>query len=1211
MKNNTKNKVILVSLCLLLGFSALIFTNYQRDLKTYNRTNSENPNISQGIYTIANVSGHVWSPDGTKVAYVKSPNLEQYNCELWVAEKDPTSAELINHQLISSEVEYNGLLDWKGEWILYRIRREQGTPSSYYGRNELWKIRYNGENMTQVTFTETNGIRTTWSNPAYTNRGTAVWGRFIPEAPLVYFHAHNGNGWYRTYVCNDDGTDSWYGISSPDYTWRPGLSPTGNKLLWGAQIDFGYPTTHKACNVDGSGKSTIKAFSSVIAMQVLADGNTVVWTENDNIYAIDMDGTNQRTVLDDEYINRWYNYDPSNVQGLIMGSDRSDGNMHIYKINVDGTGIEQLTEGPYLDEYPALSPDGEYLSYLRLPFDFDKGSSTLPYPYELVIKGVIHDLSVSLEVPNIAKIDNSYLINVTVINIGTSDENNVELSLYLDDIVVDSIIIPNLPAGMNETINYIWTPTEYKTYNFTAYTTPVAGEIDIGNNIAINLITVYWWINYLMVPGAPYTWIDASGGTELVLSDDGYATVALPFEFQFYNRSFSTIYLGGNGYLSFTYSTPGEYSNYPLPSAYPAHHYLIAPFWDDLYPPAATSHIYVQDFGDHWVAEWLDIQHYPGSPLVGTFEVILYQNGDIVFSYDYLDYTGGEYTCGLNLGVDTEYYSSYLGLNDLTDDFSIKFSYEIPEHELEVSLEVPDVAELFNTYMINATIFNNGLSDETDVDLFLYLNSYIVESTTISNLPASASETINYLWTPTNLGGYNFSAYAPPVLGEIRIDNNLEFKTIYIALSSEISGPVAIFRNNRPWDMNTTEEILTTYGIDYTVYSSSDMGAVVLTQYEKVIIESDQDQLFYDTLGSYISWFESYAANGGILEIHACDGGWHSGYWVGLYLMPGGFGQDHVYCDLISINLAGHPVLNNPHIITDEELDGWYYSTLGYFSTFPSSSRKILVDSATLNPVFNELDYGEGSILITMLTIEWAYYHGYSNLLENLILFNPDALLVTDPDSSREWETDTSYYIEWETSGTISNVKLELYKDDVFVMDIIASTPNDGEYLWTIPAGLDDSTQYQIKISDVFKPSTFTFSEYFEIFNPTITISTPDSSSIWKRGSSESIYWTSRGTIPNVKLELYLEDIYVMDIIASTPNDGEFVWEIPSSLVESDQYQIKIIDVSDPSISDYSDYFEIEKPPSGEPAIPGYNLYLLIGIISIVSVILFKKRFNK
>ncbi len=394
MKNITKNKILLVTLSFLFLFSPPIFANCQGNLKTDNQ-----PNLSQGIeYTVANVSDYLLSPDGTQVAYIKSYG-RVYNCELWVADKSPSG--LINPVLISSEAEYNGLEDWQGDWILYRIRHEAGgpTPGTYYGRTELFKIKPDGTDKTQITdtFTRGNGIRTTYWNRWYDNRGTVNWGRFIPGTNLVYFRAHNGNGWYRTFVVVDDGiiigdpsTFNWYHISYPDYTWVPRLSPTGNKLLWGRQTNHWRPTTFKTCNVDGSGRTTIRAFSQKIGVTVLADGNTLVWHENDNIYAMDMDGTNVRTVLDDEYINImniWGNYNPIDVQGFIMGSNRDpDGNMHIFKMNVDGTGIEQLTEGPYNDEYPTLSPDGLYLSYLRLPEDFVKQGSPVPYPYELVIK---------------------------------------------------------------------------------------------------------------------------------------------------------------------------------------------------------------------------------------------------------------------------------------------------------------------------------------------------------------------------------------------------------------------------------------------------------------------------------------------------------------------------------------------------------------------------------------------------------------------------------------------------------------------------------------------------------------------------------------------------------------------------------------------------------------------------------------------------------
>lgn len=178
--------------------------------------------------------------------------------------------------------------------------------------------------------------------------------------------------------------------------------------------------------------------------------------------------------------------------------------------------------------------------------------------------------------------------------------------------------------------------------------------------------------NYIVQTDNNYDWIDASGGVELFLGDDDSELVSLPFNFPFYNGSFSSVYISSNGYLSFTDNSPTDYTEDSLPSTDIDNSYLIAPFWDDLYPNS-EGHIYHQSFGDHWVISWEDIDHFLSDYPIGTFQVVLYRSGKIVFNYDYLNYTSDGYTCGLNLGLDTRYFNSYQGLTESTDNFSILF----------------------------------------------------------------------------------------------------------------------------------------------------------------------------------------------------------------------------------------------------------------------------------------------------------------------------------------------------------------------------------------------------------------------------------------------------------------------------------------------------------------------------------------------------------
>lgn len=96
-----------------------------------------------------------------------------------------------------------------------------------------------------------------------------------------------------------------------------------------------------------------------------------------------------------------------------------------------------------------------------------------------------HDLEVNLDIPAGIQIDNTYLITASVKNVGLNDETNVELFLYLDEVLVASLTIPYLPIGETESTLYEWTPTEYKTYSFKAQAPPVPGETSQDDNLVV------------------------------------------------------------------------------------------------------------------------------------------------------------------------------------------------------------------------------------------------------------------------------------------------------------------------------------------------------------------------------------------------------------------------------------------------------------------------------------------------------------------------------------------------------------------------------------------------------------------------------------------------------------------------------------------------------------------------------------------------------
>lgn len=130
--------------------------------------------------------------------------------------------------------------------------------------------------------------------------------------------------------------------------------------------------------------------------------------------------------------------------------------------------------------------------------------------------------------------------------------------------------------------------------------------------------------------------------------------------------------------------------------------------------------------------------------------------------------------------------------------------------------------------------------------------------------------------------------------------------------------------------------------------------------------------------------------------------------------------------------------------------------------------------------------------------------------------------------------------------------------------------------------------------------------------NTSLTITSPNASSVWNPSNSPKIAWTSTGEITDVKLELYQEDNATLKkpIISSTPNDGEYRWNVDSvcdlaGLISSNKSQIKISSTSNSSIFDYSDYFEIKILESHNNKIPGYMMGLIVLSSSLVIGILF------
>ncbi|WP_371804114.1 Ser-Thr-rich GPI-anchored membrane family protein [Candidatus Lokiarchaeum ossiferum] len=217
-------------------------------------------------------------------------------------------------------------------------------------------------------------------------------------------------------------------------------------------------------------------------------------------------------------------------------------------------------------------------------------------------------------------------------------------------------------------------------------------------------------------------------------------------------------------------------------------------------------------------------------------------------------------------------------------------------------------------------------------------------------------------------------------------------------------------------------------------------------------------------------------------------------------------------------------------------------------------------------------------------------------------LYNSNSISINSPNITTLWEMGSTQKISWTSTGEFSFIRIDLFKNDILELTIDSYESNNGQYTWIIPTDLENSSKYQIKITDRSNNWTYDFSDYFEIiFNNSISLITPNNGSLWEINTLQNIVWQSSGWITNVKIELYNEDEFVVELISSTPNDGSYSLILPDHLNDSMRYKIKITDVSNPLVYDYSEYFEIYHPNSITVSSPNGDSSWIIGMFQSIT----------
>ena len=278
--------------------------------------------------------GPVWSPDGTRIAFVSDRIGNQ---KIYVMNADGTNPV----QLAQGDGH-----DQSPAWS------PDGTKiafvSSPTGDNEIYAMNTDGTNPVRLTQSNHGGDSPTWS----------------PDGTKIVF-VSNREGDNEIYVMNADGTNLVRLTQNAGHDRSPAWSPDGTKIAFVSNREG--DNEIYAMNADGTNLVRLtRSRDDEHSPRWSPDGTTIAFVSNrdgeSEIYVMNADGTNLVRLTQSNHGGDSPAWSPDGTK-IAFQSYRRAGNNEIYVMNADGTNLVRLTQSYGYDGFPAWSPDGTKIAF--------------------------------------------------------------------------------------------------------------------------------------------------------------------------------------------------------------------------------------------------------------------------------------------------------------------------------------------------------------------------------------------------------------------------------------------------------------------------------------------------------------------------------------------------------------------------------------------------------------------------------------------------------------------------------------------------------------------------------------------------------------------------------------------------------------------------------------------------------------------------------
>jgi len=217
-------------------------------------------------------------------------------------------------------------------------------------------------------------------------------------------------------------------------------------------------------------------------------------------------------------------------------------------------------------------------------------------------------------------------------------------------------------------------------------------------------------------------------------------------------------------------------------------------------------------------------------------------------------------------------------------------NYTEPQHQLSIDLDAPSINQMDDAVLLNLTIYNRGISDETDLFVELFIDGTLLYSTTIPWIGYNSSTVVQYSWIPTSEGFFNLTAVVSLVPGEELTCDNVFVRVVWAGdikyvlwdMAHSNDGPTSYsyllsdleligFDINEFWDSEINASVLSQYNIlvitqPRVAYSSIELTAIhdFVMNGGGLIVIGDYDETIMDSLTSFAGFNWTYIGSGGL-----------------------------------------------------------------------------------------------------------------------------------------------------------------------------------------------------------------------------------------------------------------------------------------------------------------------------------------------------------